>query len=783
MAATPASHVAGTVPGDTPAANLHAAAAVAATGTITAAAPATARTPRVSANLRLFLALAGVLLALFALLRLSLVLQIRGDGDATWGELARAFLLGARFDFSAVCLLLAPVMVFCYVPWTSPWRGPRTRRAFVLALTVLVAVAGFLLVSEVEFFREFQTRYNQLAIRYLDHPEIVLPMIWYNYPVVRYLLAGAAGAAVIYLCLRAVVRWAGRAAAVPPPFGTPAWRRAAVFEVAGGAVVVLAVLFGARGGFQSEPLRWGDAFKGDNEFVSQMSLNGLWCLFQAVRETASRGGEAKGWTDHLSHAEARDVVRGSLLAPGETAADPAGRTLLRKGDGGSSVLLRTASGKPANVVVVMMESFSARFSGSTGAPRSFTPAFDALAKDGVLFDRCFSAGSHTHQGIFATQLGFPNLPGYETLMESGAGNQEFMSLPAVFQARGYRTFFLYNGNFAWDNMRGFFRKQGVDTFVGGDEMLVDAKFKDHVWGVSDGDLFDRCNQEFEAAAKAGPFYAAVMTLSNHAPFEVPKVPGAEPITDMGDLNRRLTAMRYADYSVGQFIEGARKLSYFKDTLFVFVGDHGFAVKPVLTDVNLLYHHVPLLFYAPGLVASGAGANATRQAATAPVGEGDRTATNAPSTTAPATIAPTTAVAARVDHRVASHMNVVPSVVGLLGMSDAQHAAWGRSLFADGFADPNFAVFKMSGGGSAVALAQGDDLLVIKDAKADPQLLRYTLWPPAVTPEAGPDAGPRKQAMARVLRAYVQAALTDLTGHKAGPVDEPGKGAAVGAARK
>ena len=46
-----------------------------------------------------------------------------------------------------------------------------------------------------------------------------------------------------------------------------------------------------------------------------------------------------------------------------------------------------------------MESFSARFCGACGAGASgddYTPCFDRLAADGVLFDRCFSAGTHTH---------------------------------------------------------------------------------------------------------------------------------------------------------------------------------------------------------------------------------------------------------------------------------------------------------------------------------------------------------------------------------------------------
>jgi phosphoglycerol transferase MdoB-like AlkP superfamily enzyme len=698
--------------------------------------PAVAARPgrQVPPKVLFFVAWVLLLLVLFAALRLGLILRNRGPGDGTWGQILPAFWVGLRFDFATACYMAIPVMGLCYLPWTSPGTSPRTRRVFLWVATVFVAVVALLLVCEFEFFREFHSRFNQLAVRYLDQPQIVGGMVWYNYPVVRYVGGWLLLAIALHVALRLVLRhtW-------PLTAGAP--RTSVRAEAIGGALVAATIVLGCRGGVQGEPLAWGDAFRSDNEFTNQMSLNGAWCLGQALRDSFGRGAHAGGWAGRMPAQEARDVARRMVVAGRERLLDPAGRTVLRDGGGGGEPsaaaaagaapppVLRRADGRPVNVVVVMMESFSGRYCGAVGAPRSFTPAFDALARDGVLFDRCLSAGSHTHQGIFATLLGFPNLPGYETLMNSGTANQHFLSLPAVFGAAGYRTFFLYNGDLAWDNMRGFFRKQGVDTFVGGDDM-PEAKYRDPVWGVSDGDLFDRCNAEFEAASARGPFFAAVMTLSNHAPYEVPPVPGAGPITDQGSYNKRLEAMRYADWAVGRFIEDAKRLSYFRDTLFVFVGDHGFHVPPALTEVHLLYHHVPLLFYAPGL-------------------SGRR----------------------GVDHRVASHVNVLPSVLDLLGMDAAPHAAWGRSLFDDSFPDANFAVFKQSGGGRAVALARGDDLLVLGSARGAPLLMKYDLgWPPTIRPMTAAEAsvGP---AMERELKAYVQAGLADLTSGRAGPATE------------
>jgi len=49
-------------------------------------------------------------------------------------------------------------------------------------------------------------------------------------------------------------------------------------------------------------------------------------------------------------------------------------------------------------------------------------------------------------------------------------------------------------------------------------------------------------------------------------------------------------------------------------------------------------------------------------------------------------------------------------------------------------------------------------------------MNWSLWPPSVKPIEGPDAPAIEKTMERELRAYVQAALTDLTEQRAGPSD-------------
>ena len=67
------------------------------------------------------------------------------------------------------------------------------------------------------------------------------------------------------------------------------------------------------------------------------------------------------------------------------------------------------------------------------------------------------------------------------------------------------------------------------------------------------------------------------------------------------------SFRYTDYCFKKFIEAAKKETYFSNTVFVFIGDHGVAgnanemYSKAWTTERLTDEHVPLLFYAPYLL--------------------------------------------------------------------------------------------------------------------------------------------------------------------------------------
>jgi phosphoglycerol transferase MdoB-like AlkP superfamily enzyme len=74
-----------------------------------------------------------------------------------------------------------------------------------------------------------------------------------------------------------------------------------------------------------------------------------------------------------------------------------------------------------------------------------------------------------------------------------------------------------------------------------------------------------------------------------------------------ESNEEMNAFRFTDYGYQQFMEAAKKESYFNNTIFVFVGDHGIRgsagdmFPKSWTEQGLTCEHVPLLFYSPKLL--------------------------------------------------------------------------------------------------------------------------------------------------------------------------------------
>lgn len=672
--------------------------------------------PTVKSHLAFTLLCALVMMVMFTLLRVALLVYNREMIlDTPASTFLEAFANGLRFDLRIVVYLSIPLLLALLSVKAMVQRG-----VMRFWLTAASSLALFLGLMEMDFYREFHQRLNGLVFQYVkEDPKTVMSMLWYGFPVVRYLLAWAVGTVVLYFAFRAADRVTRPQL---PAAGTGAIRAAAPWytRIAVFVVVLLVCVVAARGTLrQGPPLRWGDAYTTDSNFANQLGLNGSLSLIAAAKSRFS-DERTNIWKATLEDPVAVSTVREMLLTDNDKLVDP------------DTAPVRRDTTPPAektlpikNVVVILMESFAGHSVGALGRPGNITPYFDQLSKEGLLFDRFFSNGTHTHQGMFATMACFPNLPGFEYLMQTPEGSHKLSGLPELLSARKFDDVYVYNGDFAWDNQSGFFSNQGMTTFVGRND-FVDPVFSDPTWGVSDQDMFNRGLEELKKREGKEPFYALLQTLSNHTPYALPTPLPVEPVTDRGSLNEHLTAMRYSDWALGQFFEKARKEPYFKETLFVVVGDHGFGNEQQISEMDLGRFNVPLLLIGPGIQEK---------------------------------FGPRSDI-------VGTQVDIVPTIMGRLG-GEFRQQCWGRDLLTLPEGDKGSGVIKPSGSDQTVAIISGDHLLV-QPKEMPAKVWQYTLGanPEAKVVTGSPDEAELKQK----LESFLQTATKSLLDNTAGVAD-------------
>ncbi len=652
------------------------------------------------------------LLAMFSLSRVGLY-WYNADlaSQLSQAEVLRSFAIGVRFDLMVVCILSLPLLAGFLWP-----TSVALRRGLVMWLAVVSSLSIFFCIAELDFYREFHQRLNSLVFEYIrQDPATVVSMLWHGFPVFRYLLLWLLFSWLMYRFYLLLDHAACLLVAHWLPLRQPAahyWRWTAF------VLVFLSMVVGARGTLrEGPPLRWGDAFHSANLFANHLGLNGLFTLYKAANAGNGKT-DRQYWLKAMPLEQATDIVQPLLLTPQDELLGGDSHPYLRRHTGSS---LPAAPAQKPNVVVILMESFAGAFTGVLGNGDNITPEFDRLAGQGLLFTRFFSNGTHTHQGMFATLACFPNLPGHEYLMQEPEGTHKFSGLPLLMQRAGYQDIYVYNGSFSWDNQEGFFRNQGMTRFVGRDD-FVNPVFVNPTWGVSDQDMYDRAAQELKSLPHDKPFFAVLQTLSNHTPYALPDPLPVGAVKGKGMLNEHLTAMRYADWALGRFFRQIENEPYYRNTIFVLVGDHGFSTTNQVTDIDLVRFHVPLLIIGPQVRETfGARSN-----------------------------------------RVASQNDIAPTVMGLLG-EPFMHQCWGRDVLSlrD---DPGFALVKPSGNDEIVALLH-DDRIVVKRPDADAQLYRYTTAPALVATPL--DDAAQKQAMATTLAAFVERATRSLLDDTAG----------------
>ncbi len=523
-----------------------------------------------------------IYLIIFTLFRVATVFLFR-PLNTPLNSILPSFWLGFLYDAKWIAVILLPIALLSVNVKFSPFYSEKNKRwwSYYLAFTTLVAL--FFFGADFGNFSYNHTRINASALNFAEDPIISFKMLWQSYPMVWILLA----LALAVVMLSALFK---RTHVLVMKKNT---QEDIVYKRRWHALAIIFLGWSLFGLFSFTPLKWKDAFAFNDNFKSYAALNPLQNFFTTLRFRSPSFDEAKAkqYFPLIADFLQLDSVN-RTSANYERILEPGSKSL---------------ESRP-NIVLVIGESFSMYKSSMAGNPLNTTPYFKELCQNGIFFDRCFSATFGTARGVFAILTGIPDVQ----LSKFSSRNPEAIDQNVIVNSfEDYNKFYFLGGSSEFNNFEGLLKN------INGIKIYQDGSYKTpqlNVWGISDKNLFLEANNVFKQQQK--PFFAIIQTADNHRPYTIPeedkdfekRILPTDTLYKYGfESLEEFHAFCYSDYCFKNFIEEAKKQSYFNNTIFIFTGDHGLEgnaaeMYPAAWTANRLSdEHVPLLFYAPSLL--------------------------------------------------------------------------------------------------------------------------------------------------------------------------------------
>lgn len=523
------------------------------------------------------------LLVLMSILRLVFTFRFH-PVSFSWKQSLPAFWLGLRFDLRVACIVTLLIWLLASIPFFNPFKHTAAKKFWLGFMGLLTLVFCIFYGGDFAHYAYLTQRLNASVINYAEDAAISTKMVWQTYPVLRIIILLVITVYGMLWLVRRYYRWA--ATEVQPVNR--------VTKIISSIVVFLLLGLGIFGKIGQYPLRWSDAFTLGDDFSSNTALNPFQSFFSTLKfRNSTRADEVKTKAYYPLIAEYLGIQNKQPLQYDRYV--PAVDSLAQR---------------KTNIVLVICESFSAYKSSMWGNPLNTTPYFQQLCKEGAFFSQCFTPAYGTAKGVWASITGIPDV----TTSKTASRNMAMVNQHTIINDfKGYEKFYFLGGSTSWANIRGL-----LVNNIEGLQLYEEGSFvspRVDVWGISDKNLFLESHEVLKK--QTAPFFAVIQTAGNHRPYTIPEEDLDEfkkveyPVDSLRnngfDNNDELNAFRYSDFCIQKFMEAASKEKYFKNTLFVFIGDHGILGRPgppfnkTWMEGDLTREHVPLLFYAPGFL--------------------------------------------------------------------------------------------------------------------------------------------------------------------------------------
>lgn len=232
--------------------------------------------------------------------------------------------------------------------------------------------------------------------------------------------------------------------------------------------------------------------------------------------------------------------------------------------------------KEKNVIKIHLESFQTFLINKKINGEEVTPFLNSLSKgdkDFTYFDNFFhqTGQGKTSDSELTMDNSIYGLPQGSAF--SLKGDNTYQSLPAIIhQQQGYTTSVMHGDYKTFWNRDQVYKHFGVDKFYDATYFDMSEKNLENL-GLKDKEFFKESVPYLKAQKE--PFYSHLITLTNHYPFTVSKEDAtiASPNTGNPTVDGYIQTARYLDESLKQLFTDLKKEGLYKDSVIVIYGDH------------------------------------------------------------------------------------------------------------------------------------------------------------------------------------------------------------------
>ena len=248
---------------------------------------------------------------------------------------------------------------------------------------------------------------------------------------------------------------------------------------------------------------------------------------------------------------------------------------------------------PKNVVILILESFSAAYSEYLGDLQGmphpgYMPFLDCLMKESYMYRYSFANGRLSIDALPSVMLGIPAVTQHYTL--SLYSQNTIRGLALELGEEGYQSAFYHGAARSSLAIAGFAHQTGFQKEYSREDYNNEQDF-DGTWGIWDMPFLQYFQKGISNMQE--PFLASAFTLSSHNPFKLPE--GVSYPEGSIPMHR---VIGYTDDALRKFFDAARKEPWYQNTLFVITGDHTGVtdIPEYRTDTGR--YLIPILFYTP-----------------------------------------------------------------------------------------------------------------------------------------------------------------------------------------